>query len=207
MTWADEKMQGGTPVTVLFLAQEFGMSSPTVKTRLAGVPIAGKGTHGNPLYRLRDAAPRLMEKQRVSEADIKQAMKTMRPQDLPAMMQAVYWDAMRKRQAWERDAAHLWRTEDVLDVLTDLFRLLRESIRLWADEVDGEKRLPSENLKYLRQRTNDLQAELHKRLEAVAKTRSTPPSSAHLETPDDEPVIVEPEPAPRRRRDILGKRD
>lgn len=211
-------MPAGTPVSIPFLAQEFGLSPPTVKARLAALKPADAGNRGEPLYRISEAAAHLVQRQRVSEEDIAKAMKTLRPQDLPPMMQAVYWDAMRKRQAWERDAGMLWRTTDVLDVLTDLFRTIRETVRLWADEVDGERRMSSENLNYLRKRTDDLQAELHERFEKMKETGSTRSSVTEVEDADPAAMLalVEPDgaeasalldeddrPRKQRRRSIL----
>lgn len=203
----------GEPVSVPFLAQEFGLSAPTVKIRLAAIRAADTGNRGEPLYRISEAAPLLIQRQRVQEADIAKAMKNLRPQDLPPMTQAVYWDAMRKRQAWERDAGMLWRTDDVLDVLTDVFRAIRESIRLWADEVDGEKRLSSENLKYLRSRTNDLQATLHDKLVALKDNKETRSSAAYVDDPmltasvaeviSDEPEEDDVPPSPPKRRRVI----
>lgn len=199
----------GEPVSVPFLAQEFGLSAPTVKTRLAGLKPADTGNRGEPLYRISEAATLLVGKQRLTATDIEKAMKSVRPQDLPAMTQAVYWDAMRKRQAWERDAGQLWRTEDVLDVLTDMFRVLRETIRLWADEIDSESRLTSEQLGYLRKHTDKLQETIHKKLQAIQMQRETPPSSAYIGEPmlsaEVEDIDEAPEPliAPRAWRNVI----
>lgn len=120
-------------VSAHWLGQMFGMDKATVKKKLAkaGVPIVGRRGRG-PLFRLVDAAPYMVK----PKIDVEEFIRNMRPNDLPPMLSDMFWAAMLKKQKWELNAADLWRTEDVLSTLGDLWQTIRSRVTLWAEDVD-----------------------------------------------------------------------
>lgn len=120
-------------VSANWLATMFGADKNTIKKKLAvsGIEIVGR-RNGGPLYRLSDAAAYLVK----PKVDLVAYIKSLRPNDLPPMLNEAYWSAMLKRQKWEENAGDLWRTEDVLEVLGDLNFQVRNTVNLWVEEVD-----------------------------------------------------------------------
>lgn len=128
---AISEVYGG--VSANWLAQMFGHDKNTIAKKLAkaNLEIVGR-RNGGPLYRLADAAPYLVKPQ----VDLVEYVRGLRPNDLPPMLNDAYWSAMLKRQKWEENAADLWRTEDVLEVLGDLNFQVRNTVNLWAEGID-----------------------------------------------------------------------
>jgi hypothetical protein len=160
-------------VNVSWLCQAFGVSRRTVINRLAGVRPIRLGARHAPIYSIADAAPRLVK----AEINYLDALKNMRPQDLPPMLQAVFWDAMIKKLDWEKKAKHLWHTSDVLDVLTDLFGTIRVTMQLWPEELEKAHKLSDEQLNFVRAQVDSLQGQLYEKMTSRAKLSQTGPVS------------------------------
>jgi Mg2+ and Co2+ transporter CorA len=158
------------------------MSPATAKRRLAGVVPLRFGAQGSPIYAFAEAAPRLC-KIEVSDQEFEDRIKRMRPQDLPPMIHAVFWDGQNKKATWEKNAKNLWHTEDVVEVLGETFKIVRQTMQLWADDLRQEKRLTDDQALYLQQQVDALQDDIYHRLVRMAKSRETLPLS---ETPIDE---------------------
>ena len=99
-------------VTISWLAQAFGLNPVTVKARLRKCPPMQRLRTGY-LYDFRMAAPYLVK----PVFDVKEYLKTMRPEELPTKLQEKYWSALMRRIKYEERAGMLWRTERVLTVL------------------------------------------------------------------------------------------
>ncbi len=173
-------------VTVGWLANIFRMDRNTVKRRLAGCQPNGRRRKA-PTYQLRQAAAYLVD----PTTDISSWIKNLRPNDLPPLLQATYWDAALKRQKWERDAGDLWRTTEVLDTLGDAFQRMKNAILLWSEVIERENGLSAEQRKTLAQLTDDLQNDMHEALVQMPKERQTRNMSAEL----DEEKLLQPQAA------------
>lgn len=146
-------------VTVGLLAEIFDMDPRTVRKKLQDCAPISKRKAGH-IYDLKAAAQYLVR----PVFNVEKYMKTMKATDLPAHMQDQYWSAMRKRQQWEAEAGHLWRTESVLEVLGDVFKTIKFSIQLWPDTVERARGLTPEQREILVGMGDALQNELHDKL-------------------------------------------
>lgn len=164
-------------VTVGWLSQAFSMDPTTVKKKLRDCPPIHRRKAGF-VYDLKQAAPYLVP----PVFDVDQYLKTMRPSDLPNQLQEAYWSAMRKRQQWEADAGHLWRTEQVMEVLGEVFKQIKFAIQLWPDEVERAAGLSNEQRVMLTNMGDTLQADIHKRLVTMPETRKTPSTITEAST-------------------------
>lgn len=176
-------MQG---VTTYWLAQVFGMTSETVRKRLADVaPVEVHGKSNR--YRVRDAAPYLVE----PKIDIEAYMKNMKAGDLPALLQKEIWDARLKRQKWEAQAGDLWHTEDVIAVLSEVFATIKSTVQLWPDTVERTVGLADDQRELLVNMGDTLQDEIYRKLQEMAQNKSTKSSIADLDDGDDDAEDVE----------------
>ena len=178
-TGGDPNMVAGNlhaGVTISWLAEHFKMAKPTVKKRLAALPPKAK-IHNSALYDLKDAAGYLVE----PKVDVSQWIQSLRPNDLPPLLQDTYWSAMIKRQKWEENAGHLWRTEAVLEVLGEAFKRINSAVKLWEDDVDRVDELSESQRQTLRGMTDGLLADLHETLVAMPKEKATRNQMAELE--------------------------
>ena len=125
-------------VSAHWLSQVFGHDKNTIKKKIAAanLEIVGK-RNGGPLYRIADAAAVLVK----PKVDLVAYVKSLRPNDLPPMLNDAYWSAMLKRQKWEENAGDLWRTEAVLEVFGDLALSFKTTVNLWVEEVDRQESL------------------------------------------------------------------
>lgn len=122
-------------VGLTFLANFFGQAKEHVAAKMAGVKVVGKTKHGTPAYDAKEAFARLA---RPSPEQVMEYVKKMRPNDLPPIMQKEYWTAALSRQKWEKEAGELWRTEDVVDAMAEVFKSTRMTIMLFSDTVARE---------------------------------------------------------------------
>jgi hypothetical protein len=156
-------------VTVTWLAQAFGMSPLTVKTRLLMCPHRGE-TKAGYLYDLREAAPYIIKPVR----DLKEYLKSIKPEELPTKLQEKYWRALMQRIKYEERAGTLWRTETVLFVLGEVFQTIKFSLQLWADNLDRSTGLTTEQRELLRGMVDGLQDEIYTKLRDFEKSHRTP---------------------------------
>lgn len=120
-------------MTVPRLAQLFRLDRRTVTEKLRPLRPTGD-RRGAPTYHVVDAAPYLVE----PIIDIEKYLQNIGPGDLPAPLQAQYWNAQNGKLKYKEQAGDLWRTSQVLDVLTGVFRSLTQSLRLLADRVGAQ---------------------------------------------------------------------
>lgn len=171
-------------VTVYWLSQVFKLSPETVRKRLADVPplsASGKGYR----YDVKTAAENLIE----PKIDIERYMKTMRPGDLPALLQKEIWDARLKRQKWEAAAGDLWHTQDVLAVLSETFGIIKSTVQLWPDTVERTAGLTDEQRTLLVGLGDTLQDEIYRRLQEMAREKSTKATIHELDEDEIEDVL------------------
>ena len=167
----DDTVRPENGVNVSWLCTAFGLSRRTVINRMAGVRPIRLGARHAPIYNIGEAAARLVK----AEINYVDALKNMRPQDLPPMLQAVFWDAMIKKLDWEKKAKHLWHTSDVLDVLTDLFGTIRVTMQLWPEELEKAHKLSDAQLQFIRDQVDALQGTLYEKMTTRAAMSQTGP--------------------------------
>lgn len=158
-------------VSASWLAHVFGMDKNTIAKKLstAGVqPAARRGSV--PIYRIPDVAPYLVK----PKVDLVTYIKSLRPNDLPPILNAAYWDAMLKRQKWEENAGDLWRTADVLEVFGDLAFGIKTQVSLWVEEVDRTQGLTQAQRDTITQLSDKLLEQVYQQMiEKPAKRRTS----------------------------------
>lgn len=137
-------------MTVPRLAQLFRLDRRTVTEKLRPLRPTGE-RHGAPTYHVVDAAPYLSE----PIIDIEEYLKNIGPGDLPAALQAQYWNAQNGKLKYKEQAGDLWRTTQVLEVFTGAFRSLAQSLRLLSDRVEAQVGLTAEQRQIIEKEISD----------------------------------------------------
>jgi len=116
------------PVSLGFLARVMRMESATVKDRLreGGCKPVGHGQGGHPLYMFHEAVPYFVK----PKMDISTYIKTLNPGDLPNSINKTFWEAERIKNKTLIETGEAWPTERVLDVLGNVFMLIRDRMPL-----------------------------------------------------------------------------
>jgi hypothetical protein len=124
-------------VSVNQLGVIFGIRANDVAIRLGGVRSVGIGRQGNPLYRIADAAPRLV-KIPVTEEMIIDYLGKLNPKNLPALLNKLFWDGMLTRVKYREQVGEMWLTPDILQAASDAFQSLRMSLLLIPDQLRAD---------------------------------------------------------------------
>lgn len=147
-------------VSVTMLADLFHMDKRKVSRLLTGIEPNGR-RRGYPVYRIVDAAQRLATP---PEDQIIEALKRTPMEKLPVHLQKEFWAAARSRQIYEENAKDLWRTEDVLEALTEVLKGIRTSVTLFVDSVNRETELTVKQRGLIEELCDDLLANMHSNL-------------------------------------------
>lgn len=115
----------------------FGMDLRDIKAKTHGLVKPCGERKGNPIYQIRDLAPYLVK----PPYDIDEFIQRMSVADLPMMLRKEYWAGLRSRQLYEKEAAELWPTADVVDMVSTLFKTIRMSLLLTRESVERETEL------------------------------------------------------------------
>ena len=137
-------------MTIPRLAQLFRLDRRTVTEKLRPLRPTGE-RRGAPTYHVVDAAPYLVD----PIVDIEEYLKNIGPSDLPPSLQAQYWNAQNGKLKYKEQAGDLWRTQQVLEVLTGVFRSLTQSLRLLADRVEAQTGLTPEQRAIIEREVSD----------------------------------------------------
>ena len=118
-------------VSAGWLAEVFGMTVPTVRKRLRECPVKDWVKQGA-RYDLATAAAFLVK----PKFDVHAFLKTMKPTELPQNLQSEYWEMMRTRRKYELETGDLWHTDEVQEVLSQVFMTIKSTCQLWPDELE-----------------------------------------------------------------------
>lgn len=125
--------------TVSQLMQLFEVDRREVVSRLRNIdPVGNRGK--SPIYRVSQVAEAVMFGERGGEA-LSEAQRRKQ-----AAQEKDYWDSQLKRQKFLEQAGDLWRTDKVIDVMAQVFKLFRESVVVFMDELEHESGLPPEQV-------------------------------------------------------------
>ena len=105
--------------------------------------------------------------------DVSEFIKGMRPNDLPPILQAAFWDAQKKRQDYEINAGDLWHTDKVISVLSETFKLIKTSVMLWTDTLEQEHGLTEKQREALQGLCDGLMDDIHRSLVKQHETSRT----------------------------------
>lgn len=163
-------------VTVFWLAKHFGLQVSTVRQKLAGCPTVARKTSGH-LYALKDAAAYLVK----PKMDPETILRSMKAHELPPALQQNFWAAQVQRQKWEREAAELWHTADVLEGFSEVFKRIKFATQLWPDTIERMIGLTDEQRRLLIEQIDRLLDEIFQAIKDMAQEKSTAASVARLD--------------------------
>lgn len=156
-------------VSVVWLAKAFRMTRHAVEKKLKDCRPVARGTYGNPLYDLPEAAAYLVE----PKIDLDTYLKNVKPERLPEKLRESVWNSMLKRQRWEEKAAHLWRTETVMSRFAEVLANVRQQLQQIPDKVERLTGLTIEQYKIIRNTIDQVQEEIYQEILALNEGRST----------------------------------
>lgn len=171
-------------VTIGTLSQIFRIDPTSVRRKLRDCAPISQRKAGH-IYDLATASQFLVK----PVFNVEQALRTMRVADLPTHLQEAFWSALRKKQQWEEEAGHLWRTEAVMDVFADVFRTLRIAIQLWVETVDQATGLSEAQRDIIVKLADALQLEIQGKLRVSLASKET--KSTLSEAPPEQVVFLD----------------
>lgn len=163
-------------VTVGLLSQIFGMDPTTIKKKLKDCPPLFRRKAGF-VYDLKVASQYLV----TPVFNAEDYLKTMKASELPTHLQDEYWAAQLKRQKWEENAGHLWRTESVVEVLGAVMQKIKFTMQLWPDNVERALGLSHEQRMMLLTMSDEMMKEVHAALLQMPDEKKTPPIMAEIQ--------------------------
>lgn len=127
------------------LSKLFDMDIRDVKAKITGnvEPIGER--NGVPLFNVRDAAQYLVP----PIYDLDEFIQKMQLADLPMLLRKEFWAAQRSRQLYEIEAAELWSTVEVENMVNDLYNAIRQSLLLSREAVERETELTKSQRKII----------------------------------------------------------
>jgi hypothetical protein len=157
-------------VTQRWFVAVFKVDNKTVARAIDGLKPVRISPAGVAYYAVRDVAPRLVK----PEMPIEEYLATLKPEDLPEQLRESYWNVQAKSQKVRMLAGDLWRTSDVIEVIGEVFKHVKNTIQLWGDTIEEQTgALTDEQRKVLQELTDSLQGEIHKTVvEHAKKTRT-----------------------------------
>lgn len=156
------------PVSVTFLVNVLGMARPNIQKKLVNLPPIGYARNNSPLYDFRQALAYL----------VTPATQTKQKRD---------WDDELKRVKFLQIAGRLWRTEDVQDVFSRVFLLIKDRMTLWVEALAENTVLSDDQRSRVIEMVDALQSEIHAELVKMPKARRTPSFVAHFEREEGAP--------------------
>lgn len=155
-------------VTVGWLAQAMDMNHDRVKKKLANCPPLRAFKNGY-IYDFKIAVSYLIE----PRFDIETYLKQARIEDLPLRLQTEFWNAKNKRREYEEQAGNLWRTEQVFEVLGDVFQTIKHTLQQWPSVIERTSGLNDTQRKLLQGLLDGMQEDMHTKLVKSAKAKKT----------------------------------
>lgn len=146
-------------VTTNFLSQVFRMKAATVRRRLGECEVR-RYEGSSPIYDLHIAAQYLVKPQ----IDLREFFRTLRPDELPSLLQKDVWDAELKKQKWTIEAGELWYTEDVLEATGEVFKTIKNTAQLWQDNIDHIEHLTDKQREALSNAVHGLLNDLYTKI-------------------------------------------
>lgn len=117
--------------------------------------------NGSDIYLIADIAPFIVK----PFQDIEQAILKMSHKDLPKDLTKEFWAGQRSRQDFEEKAGVLWRTEKVIEEVSEVFKIIKMSTLLMLDGVERNTELTERQRSIIKGLTHGMLEETAKRIE------------------------------------------
>lgn len=147
-----------------------------IQRRLGDLEPVGVGARGNPLYSIAQAAARIIRPQITPEA-VDAYMRHANHSHLPPMVSKHYWEGLRIRERYREEVNELWRTEDVIRMLSEVFQAIRATLILLPDTIRGRGDMSEAQFRFVQRIVDDAVDDVRVRLVA----RLVKPSRADSE--------------------------
>lgn len=167
----DQVMHG---VTVGWLAQAFNMNPTLVKEKLRDCPPIHRRKNGF-IYQLKLACRYLVP----PAFNIEEYLRNMRIDELPLRLQTEFWNAKNKRREYEENTGQLWRTEDVVMVLGEVFQTVKHAAMLLPGNLERTAGLSDHQSKIVTAAVDGLLDEIYTKLRKMKATPKTRTVLAH----------------------------
>lgn len=118
------------------LGRLFHMDHRVLVEKLHGVPPSGKRGKAN-TWKVHEVAPYLVR----PIFDIEEYIKRMNHADLPKMLSKEFWAGQRAKQEYLLKAGDLWPTDEVVQCVGELLRLVKMQAQLAVDAVERQTEL------------------------------------------------------------------
>jgi len=171
-------------VSIPWLCQAFKMPRSRVEKKLIGAPVLRTSSRGSKIYDLTVAASYIVE----PRYDIAAYISTLEPKDLPENLRSEFWSSRLKEQKARLVAKDLWHSADVKRAFGEVFKLIKDKVTLWTDELDESKGLTAEHIAVLDDYSRDLLASVGDAI--LAYTYSTKTASQEAEFPEEDDFDV-----------------
>lgn len=130
---SDQELIATGEATKAQIAKLFRRDPKTMDRLLYGLIPSGV-RRGAAVFDIEEAAGRLVKPGYSIEGYIRRMHHT----DLPNLLQKEFWNALRARQAFEKEQGDLWPTFEVKAVMAEAFAVIRMALLLMPDHVDRE---------------------------------------------------------------------
>lgn len=140
------------PVSKSLLARIFRIDKREVGGRLVSCQPTGEEL-GYPVYDLAEAARYLVAP---PDDQVVRVIEQMKSNKLPPKLRKEFWDAKNAQMKYKKDAGELWHTQDVYDVFIEVFKTMRTSVMLFADNIDRETGLDDKQRDVLNRQVDEL---------------------------------------------------
>lgn len=159
------------------LAGIFEMEARDIKAKIQGNVTPCGERRGHPIYKVREAAPYLVP----PPYDIDEFIQRMTIADLPPILRKEFWAGLRSRQLFEKEAAELWPTQEVIETIYTLYKTLRMSLLLTREAVERETELTSRQREIITRLIDSGLEEAHAAtIKRFAKAKSADNQQSHF---------------------------
>ena len=165
-------------VGIPWLCQAFKMPRSRIEKKLIGAPVLRLSNRGSKIYDFAVAMSYLVD----PRYDVGAYVATLEPKDLPENLRSEFWSSRLKEQKARLIARDLWHSNDVKAAFGEVFKLIKDKVTLWTDELDETKGLTSEQIAILDDYSRDLLASIGDAM--LAYTQSTKTVSQEGEFPE-----------------------
>jgi hypothetical protein len=157
--WGDVALIRRKGVPVAWLAGLLGLSINEVRRKTKGLPVLRTGKGGKVFYDPAEVMEHLVSPKRA----IHELLRDLPVQELPPHLQHKAWAAVEKAQKVQLTSGHLWHTEEIIEMLVDVFSHLRAEILMTVDNIDREVGLDKAQRAALRGHMTNVVANIYRR--------------------------------------------
>jgi len=170
-------------VSIRWLQVVFKRDRATISKLIRGVRPLRVSKGGHAFYSVKEVAPYIVK----AKMDIATYLENLDPDDLPERLRESYWKVQERSQKVRVAAGELWRTTDVIEVLGETFKGIKNAIMLWTDTVEEQVGLTDEQRAIIIALADSLQEEIHKTVIARAsRSNQTRSQLAEIEPVTDD---------------------